>query len=238
MQRYFVKELDKNNTFTLSENDSYHIKKVMRKKLGDLIEVVCNETVYICTIIDIENNVKCVVNEILDNNNELPVEVTIAQSLIKEQKMDYCLQKATELGVKTIIPLSTQNCVVKIDSKEEKKVNRWQTIVKEASEQSKRNTIPTVTKVFNINDLLNSDHDIKILCTVNSASTSFKRVLSNAKINDRIIIVVGPEGGFTKNEEQKLIESGYISVSLGNLVLRSETVALYVLSIINYHFMR
>ncbi len=246
MQRYFVENFDRHSllstidsdTFTLSEKDSYHIKKVMRQKIGDKIEVVSGKTVFICEIIDLSDQVRCTIVDILDNNNELPVDVTIAQSLIKEQKMDYTLQKSTELGVKVIIPLTVTNSVVKLNEKENKKIQRWQTIVKEASEQSKRNTIPLVSKVFSVNDLLMNEYDIKILCTVNSASTTFKRVLSKVKKNDRMIIVVGPEGGFTKEEEQKLVDNGYIPVSLGNLILRSETVALYVLGIINYYFMR
>lgn len=80
--------------------------------------------------------------------------------------------------------------------------------------------------------------ELKLLCTVNETSTTIKSVFQNYKKDDRIIIVVGPEGGFTNEEEKKLMEAGFISVSLGNLVLRTETVGLYVMSIINYYFMR
>lgn len=235
MQRYFCNS--NNNEFVLSKEDSYHITKVMRYSIGSKIEVVSNEVLYLAEITGIVPTVIAKKVDIInDSINKL--NITIAQSLVKEQKMDYILQKGTELGVSGFIPLIVERSVVKLNDKENKKIERWSTIVKEASEQSKRLDIPKILNPCNIKELTKLDYDYRILCSVNEVSKSIKTVLSNISISDRILIVVGPEGGFTKDEEQELINNGFISVSLGDRVLRTETASLFVLSIINYIFMR
>ena len=152
--------------------------------------------------------------------------------------MDYILQKGTELGANKFIPLIVDRSVVKLNDKSDKKQKRWQTIVKEAAEQSKRLEVPTVANPCNIKELAKLDYDLKILCSVNETSKNIKTVLSNISISDRILVVVGSEGGFTNLEEQELIKNGFVSASLGNRVLRTETASLFVLSVINYIFMR
>ena len=235
MQRYFS---DKNlDIFDLSSDDSYHIIKVMRNSIGDKIEVVIDKQLYICEIIQMRDLVTVKRIEEVECDSELPCYVTIAQSLVKEQKMDLILQKSCELGVSEVIPINTTRSIVKLDKKETKKVERWNKILKEASEQSKRIVIPKINEIMNIKDLCNLDYDIKILCTVNELSMSLKKVLSKDLNNLKIIFVIGPEGGFTGEEEKILINSGFISTSFGKRVLRTETASLYALSILNYILM-
>ena len=236
MQRYF-KDTNQ-DIFELSQDDSYHITKVMRNSIGDLVEVVIDKKLYICEIIEMNNLVTVRKKEEVETDSELECSVTIAQSLVKEQKMDLILQKSCELGVSEIIPINTTRSIVKLDKKETKKIERWNKILKEASEQSKRVVIPKVNSILDVKELAKLDYDIKILCTVNELSTSIKRVLSNDLKGAKIILVIGPEGGFTDAEEKILIENGYISTSFGNRVLRTETASLYALSIINYILMR
>lgn len=234
MQRYFVSNI-KNNIFNLSENDSYHITKVMRMNIGDKIEIIYNSKIYISEIISLTPNVSAKIIEELDTNNELKIYTTIAQSLVKEQKMDYILQKTVELGVSEIIPLSVDRSIIKISNKETKKIERWQSIVKEASEQSKRNIIPKVNNIMSISNLVKlSDYDIKFLCSVNEKSQNLKKVLSNIKPGVRILFVVGPEGGFASEEEKIMIENNFIPLSLGSSVLRTETASTFIMSIIRY----
>lgn len=238
MQRYF-KNCDIKNNIEMSIDDSYHITTVMRMKEKDRIELVTNKQLFLAEITKIDNK-KVIVKiiEEINENNELDVDVALVQSLIKEQKMDYVLQKSTELGVNKIIPFQATRSIIKIDNKEDKKVERWAKIIKEASEQSKRVFIPEITKSITITELAKIDgYDLKILATVNEVSTNIKKVLSNTKRSDRIIIVIGPEGGFTEKEEKKLIENGFVSTSLGKTVLRTETVGLYILSVLQYNFM-
>ena len=237
MQRYFVNKMD-NNLFILESDSSYHIETVMRMKLGDFIEVVFDNQLYIAKIIDF-NPVKASLIEKLDTYNEMLKKVTICQSLVKEVKMDLILQKTTELGMFSFIPISVKNSIIRLNDKDiDKKIIRWQRIVSEACRQSKRIIIPKVYNVMNINDLIKLDFDLKILCTVNEVSRSLKYVLQNNKNYDTMIIVIGPEGGFTSEEEKLLLNNGYISTSLGNLVLRTETASICALSMINYEYER
>lgn len=238
MQRYFGNEKE-DNRFKLSMDDTYHITKVMRMNVGDLVEVVFEKLVYITKIVVLKPNVITEIIKVLDAYNELEVKVTICQSLVKENKMDLILQKGVELGAYSFIPLKVKNSIIKGTEKEfQKKGERWQRIVKEASEQSKRNIIPEVKKVFSIEEVVKLDYDVKILCTVNELTRSFKNILQNNKNCDTMIIVVGPEGGFSQSEEKYFLEHGFLSVSLGNLVLRTETAAIVALSMINYEYER
>lgn len=235
MQRYFRDVKNKDQTFTLSKEDSYHIQKVMRMNIGEEIEIVYNGQVHISKIIELTPLVTAKSEKILDENNELSISVTLVQSLVKEQKMDYILQKATELGVSAIYPYQAERSLVKAEGKKDKKKLRWQTIVKEASEQSKRNKIPEVGDVLTLSDLTKmTNYDLCLLCTVNEKEEILKKVLSKCKKGVTMIVIVGPEGGFTDNEEAKLMASGFIPVSLGKSVLRTETASSFLLSAVRY----
>ena len=237
MQRYFVSKKEE-NSFIMGKADSYHIVKVMRMKIGNTIEVVYNNMEYLCKITAFTPNVKCEIIEIIEGKKRKIPRVSIAQSLVKEQKMDYILQKSTELGVEEIIPISTERSIIKVEEKEKKKLERWKKVVKEASEQSKRSTIPVIKDIKNINSLINEKYDYKLVCSVNEKSKTIKSILSKVNISDTILFVIGPEGGLSKKEEEILLENGFQAVTLGDNILRTETASLFVLSVINYEFMR
>lgn len=231
MQRYFAVDKDLN----ISDKDKHHIINVMRMKLNDKIEIVYNEKVYMCEINDIsKKDVSYSVKDIIDVNNELPLKVTIAVSLVNEKKLDFILQKCTELGVYDFILVNSDRSKIKIDGKEKKKIERWNTITKEAAEQSHRNIKPIVRDIMSINDVLKLDYDLKLTCSTKENEKTIKNVLQNSTNCDRIIIVVGPEGGLTVSEEEKLETNGFIPVTLGNLILRTETVPIYIMSLVNY----
>ena len=231
MQRYFVKEknIDK---FILSDSDIHHIKKVMRCQNNDKIEIVFEQKVYLCNIDDIETLTLSIIDS-YEEDRESNINLTIAISLVQEQKFDLILQKLTELGIDNIIPVKTERSIVKLDSKkEEKKQIRWETICKEASEQSHRVTIPKVQNVITLKQLLNEKKELNLICSLNENTKPLSEYL-NPNVKD-ILFVIGPEGGFTKKEEEFLIENGFESTTLGKRVLRVETAAIYVASIINY----
>ena len=235
MQRYFAKD-KKNNNIYLYETDLHHIKNVMRMKINDKIECVFNKKVYLCKINNFDNNIEII--EELNENNELSCEIIVAIGLVKEQKMDLILQKLTELGVSKIIPLNMERSIVKLDNKkEEKKLNRWLSICKEASEQSHRNIIPEITKVMNIKDLQDIKSDLKFVCSVKEKENLINKYLQNKNKCATMIFVIGPEGGITKEEEETLNNYGFESVSLGSRVMRVETAAIFVASITNFYCM-
>lgn len=232
MQRYFCVKKDK-DIFFLNEENSYHARTVMRMKIGDKVEIIYDSKLYIGEIISLDDLVKCRLIEEKREYNELDIRVTICQSLVKEEKMDLILQKCVELGMNSFIPLKTKNSIIK-NLDENKKLVRWQKIVNDASRQSKRNVIPMVLNVMNLEDITKLDYDLKILCTVNELSISLKNILQNHKKCDTMIIVIGPEGGFKPDEETYLIENGFISCKLLDFVLRTETAGIVALSMINY----
>lgn len=231
MQRYFAVDKDLN----ISDKDKHHIINVMRMKINDKIEIVYDEKVYLCEINDIsKKDVSYSVKDIIDVNNELPVKVTIAVSLVNEKKLDFILQKCTELGIYDFVLVSSDRSKIKIDGKENKKIERWNTITKEAAEQSHRNIKPVIKGIMSINEVSKLDYDLKLTCSTKENEKTIKNVLQNSTNCDRIIIVVGPEGGLTNYEEEILKENNYIPITLGNLILRTETVPIYIMSLINY----
>lgn len=231
MQRYFSNEL-KDNKFILNSDDIYHITRVMRMKTNDLIEVVHKNKLYICKVTD---NIEAMIDHEEKEEHKL-LKCTLIIPLLKEQKMDLILQKATELGVSEIIPVMMERSIVKLDNdKEENRINRWMKILKEASEQSKRNDIPTITKVKKIEDL--TLDGVKLVCSTTEKSLNIKKFLSTNKNYDKINIVIGPEGGLSLKEEEKLVGLGFTRVSLGSRIMRVETVPLFILSALNYENM-
>ena len=230
MQRYFAKNI-KENKIILSNSDMHHIKNVMRMKENDKVEVVFNKKTYLCSL---DNNLELHIESVIDEDKELPKEIIAIIGLVKEQKMDLVLQKLTELGVSKIIPVNMERSIVKLDTKkEDKKLIRWNTICKEASEQSKRNTSPIVTNVINFKDIINVEADLKLCCSVSEKDNIISNYLSNNNYNS-VCFVIGPEGGLTLKEEIYLKENNYNLVSLGSLVFRMETACIYMASILNY----
>ncbi len=236
MQRYFSNKLV-NDYFLLSDDDIYHIKTVMRLKENDKIEVVYKNIAYLCNLENSDEKIQVKCLEEIQNVEQSIPEIILCIPLLKEQKMDFIIQKATELGVSKIIPIRLERSIIKLDpSREEKKLARWNRICKEASEQSKRLSIPIVTSIMNIEDLESIDA-LKIVCSTSSTNFSLHNLLQTYFNCDRILIVVGPEGGLTKNEEKKLVDIGFELVRLGNNIMRVETVPVFLLSIINYEYM-
>ena len=243
MQRYFVNE-KVGNSFFIAADDSYHIIKVMRMQLKDKIEIVFQDKLFLCEIVKLSPNVKCDIVKEFNNEKLILPKVSIAQSLVKEQKMDYILQKSTELGVYEIIPMYTERSIIKVKDKYDKKIERWKKVVKEASEQSKRFTLPYLNRIIDLKELIKEKYDFKFICSVNEKTNvnektkTIKNVLSNVNINDTILFVIGPEGGFSEKEEKLLVDNGFQSITLGENILRTETSSAFILSVINYHFMR
>lgn len=234
MQQYFAK----NENLELEKSDYHHIKNVMRMKNGDTIKIIYNNICYTCTLTSVSNDVEFIIKEKQTSKNNHPY-VDVAFSLIKEQKLDFLLQKTAEVGVNCLIPLETKRSVVKIDKKKEKlKKERWKKILKEASEQSFRLDIPTIEHIMTLNELVSKDYDLKLLCSLNKNTKNIKKVLQKNNKCDKILLVVGPEGGFEASEEDFLIKNGFVSISLGNNVLRAETAPVVALSMINYELGR
>lgn len=233
MQRYFAK--DYKNNLILSDGDVHHIKNVMRMKVNDKIEIVYDNKIYICNINNIDHLSFDIIN-VIEDENKLNLDVTIAIGLVKEQKMDLILQKLTELGVNKIIPVMMERSIVKLDDKKKnKKKERWESICKEASEQSKRTNIPIINDIVTLKELVKIDYDFKLVASTKEKNKLLNYYLQNINSCAKIIMVIGPEGGISDKEEAFLNDNGFKSVSFGNLIFRVETAAIYAGSIFNFY---
>lgn len=233
-----------NNKIKIIGDDVNHIKNVLRQKSGDKITIcdISKEQDYLCKIDKIEEkSIDCNIIEKLENNTESNVKVTIFQGLPKADKMELVIQKSVELGVYEIYPTEMKRCIVKLKEQEaNKKIARWQKISEVAAKQSGRNIIPQIKEKVNIKQVCNlvKDYDKLIVAyeeeKENSLKSELKSIKSKDKENIKIAILVGPEGGIDLEEIEELSKAGAVIVTLGKRILRTETVALNVLSNIMY----
>lgn len=233
-----------NNKITIIGNDVNHIKNVLRQKSGDKITIcdTSKEQDYLCKIDKIEEkSIDCNIIEKLENNTESNVKVTIFQGLPKADKMELVIQKSVELGVYDITPLQMKRCVVKLNEKDKaKKIQRWQKISEVAAKQCGRNIIPKINNIVNVKEVCNlcNEYDIVLIAYENEKENTLKKELKNLKKLDKeeikVAVIIGPEGGIAPEEIEMFEENGAKIITLGNRILRTETVALSVLSIIMY----
>ena len=241
MQRYFISEKEYMEGIILSD-DVFHIVKVMRNKVGDLIEICYDNKAYLAKITNLSNELVNfeILEEISDKKQNKP-NITLIQGLAKGDKNDDITKHSTELGVDEIILLQMKRSIVKIEAnKVESKLNRFKKIAKEASEQSHRNSIPEVKLLTNLNNIDFNNYDLKLLLDEEEAKKIDGRLLSNIDFNNikNVIFVIGPEGGIDDKERLYFIEKGFIPVSIGNNILRTETASLAFLAMINYIYMK
>ena len=245
MYKFFVSNNQiRDKEVNIIGEDVNHIKNVLRLNLDEKI-IVCNKDTaksYIATIMNIsKEKVMCNIIEENASTTETTVNIDLFQGLPKSDKMEYIIQKTTELGVKHIYPVSLERCVVKIDKKDEnKKISRWQKIAESAAKQSKRDFIPIVENIINFENICKSisKYDIILLAYENEESNTIKQELQKIqkKENANIGVVIGPEGGFTEKEVKALISAGAKCVTLGKRILRTETAPIVMLSDIVYEF--
>lgn len=234
MQRYFALEKTNNKIF-LTPDDEYHIKKVMRMKINDIIEVVYDDKLYRAIIKNIDNIEIEVLEELKQVDDKYP-KISLIIPNLKEQKIDLILQKGTEIGISEFIIVPYERSVVKYDERKEKvKLARWQKICKEASEQSMRIDIPLINieKDWKFIDKIEG---LKLVCSTNERNNYIKSVLKKINDCDKITLAIGPEGGITPKEEAYLEERGFKKITLGTQIMRVETVPIFLASVIRYEF--
>lgn len=238
MQRYFIdEECLEDSNIKIDAYNHKHMQRVMRYRNGD--QVVCilpSSKTYIYEIVDIETGLLKRIEEILEDH-ELDVDVTLIYGLPKNDKFEWVLQKATELGVKRIVPFLSKRSIIKTDEKLfAKKMDRYQRILKEASEQSYRQVIPQLMPLCLMKDLKLYLSDINLVAYEESSKQGEHSCFYTALHQDyqTITIIVGPEGGFEQSEIDQMKLLGIQECSLGKRILRSETAPLYMLSVIGY----
>ncbi len=231
MHRFFVAQ---DQIPVISGSDVHHIKDVLRMKVGEQLELLDGTgTVYSAKISEIKKDkIHC---EILSSRSEATepnLKVTLVQCLPKAKKMDLIVQKCTELGVHKIIPVLSERSIFKAEKQE-----RWKKIAKEASKQSGRSSIPEIVPLTNFEDVLKikEQFDLALIPWELERENTLKKILTTHRPN-HLLILIGPEGGFSRSEIELAKSAGFIPVSLGPTILRTETAGMAMLSMVKYQY--
>lgn len=226
------------NKIEIIGTDVNHIKNVLRKNIDDLITIVSNNKEYKAKILDLsQEKIECEIIDVTEKENSGPM-ITIFQGLAKADKIEYIIQKCSEIGAYEIVPTEMKRCVVKLDdNNKQKKIERWQKIAEVAAKQSLRDNILIVNRIINIDELSEKlqEYDLSIVAYENEKEKNLKSVLKNVDdSNIKIAIIIGPEGGLEPQEVEKLKEKGANVVTLGKRILRTETAPIVMCSNIMY----
>ncbi len=239
---FFVKQ--KSISFpsaVLEGEEHYHLGRVLRIKPGKRVWLVDEQGErYLAEVREVgKNQTKLAILEHAEKP-ETKIHLTLAQALIKAKKMDFLVEKATELGMTNFIPVAASRSVVKIQEKEAKKIERWQKIAASAVKQSRRALVPIIQPVQPYRSFIRSRQEKRKLILCEALGRYLREILAdglespaNAGIPS-VIIAVGPEGGWTEEEVGIALENGFEPVSLGKEVLRSETAALAALAMVSH----
>lgn len=246
MHRFFVEEPPMGeNSITITGGDVNHIKNVLRMAVGDKICVINgqNNKEYYCEITAVGNDaVDTRICEIRESDQELGNEVVLFQGLPKSDKMELIIQKAVELGVHTIVPVSTDRTVVKLDAKKEaNKRKRWMSISESAAKQSGRLRIPEVTPVVSYREALEmaKKMDVRLIpYELAEGMEKTRELMSSIQPGQSVAVFIGPEGGFESSEIEKAMEIGAWPITLGKRILRTETAGLVTLAMLVYNLER
>ncbi|MBQ2797750.1 MAG: 16S rRNA (uracil(1498)-N(3))-methyltransferase [Ruminiclostridium sp.] len=232
--RFFSDNIDPDSdTIVIDSEDAKHITSVLRMKKGDKA-IICDKncTDYLCELDNGDKNyAEFRIIESKRNSAEPDIEITLFQAVPKNDKLDFIVQKATELGATRIVPFISKRCVSKPDSKSaEKKVQRLQRICYEASKQCGRGIIPEVMPFTDFKSAVNSiDNDTTALIFYECGGEKIKNIDLSKK---KIAIFIGSEGGFEKEEVDFAISKGFISAYLGERILRCETAPIAALAVL------
>lgn len=242
MYQFFVEPSQiQGKRIVITGSDVNHIKNVLRMKIGEEI-AVSNGTdgkEYRCGIEEFsEDEVICTLRFVKEDGLELPARVTLFQGLPKADKMEFIVQKMVELGVYRIIPVATKRAVVKLDEKKAKtRVARWQAIAEAAAKQSKRRIVPQVGEVCTMKAALAqaASMDLKLIpYELSEGMEKTRELIEKAAPGQEIAIFIGPEGGFEEAEVSMAMDSGFVPVTLGKRILRTETAGLTVMAWLMY----
>lgn len=248
MQHYFFKEsqVELGEKVLLSQEDSHHFLNVLRAQLGTKVTVASESGLsYLAELVEIQEGQAVLLILQLEKDDlhsvELPVNVTIACGLSKNDKIDLIVQKATECGMSEFMPLALKRDVVKwVGKKADAKIERLAKIAKGAAEQSHRLIVPEINTLHTMEQLLqaSSAYDIKLIAYEETAKegqhSQLAQIVKQIQSKQKVLIVFGSEGGLDPKEVDRLEANGFVACSLGPRILRAETAPIYFLSALSF----
>ncbi|MBA4149758.1 MAG: 16S rRNA (uracil(1498)-N(3))-methyltransferase [Verrucomicrobia bacterium] len=243
MHRFYLPEAKSETSLTLTEREAHHAANVLRIRKGEIVTVLNGTGAeFLCEAQEVsKRNVTLAIRE-KKTVAPLPYQLTLLQAVPKGKLMETIIQKATELGVSRIVPLLTERVITQVgDDRAEEKREKWQQVAIEAIKQCGQPWLPKVEAPMTPADFLRrgNNFDLPLIASLQFGSQHPRAFFSNYReMNQRapksVCIWVGPEGDFTPAEVEQIIASGVMPITLGRLVLRCETAAIYCLSVISY----
>ncbi|WP_058534144.1 16S rRNA (uracil(1498)-N(3))-methyltransferase [Legionella saoudiensis] len=216
----------------LSPEASQHVGIVLRMQAGEPLTLFCGDNrEFAATIHTVKKKqVMVMIDAIAEVNKESPLPIHLAQAISKGERMELVMQKAVELGVSSITPIITERCVVKLDKERmAKKLHQWQSIVIAACEQSGRNTVPQVHQPLSLAQYIQEvQAELKLILHPGTSKTWRDYTFGKENIS----LLIGPEGGLSNDEMSMACAQGFQPLSLGPRILRTETAAITVLSVL------
>lgn len=241
MPHFFIKsETVQNGTIIINDKENFnHIAKSLRAKIGEKVLLIDeNRVEYTTTVQEISNNyILCEIISSEVSKRDLKYNLYLAQSPLKSDAQLTIMEKSTELGVRGVYPVYTDNCALK-KSVAEKKVEKWQKTMYEASKQCERATIPQCYELTTLENVLEKNFDKIIALCERHTNDNLKNYLRTNVVKDdeNILLIIGPEGGFSEREFQLFRDKNIPMLSLGNLILKAETAVITTLGNIVYEY--
>ncbi len=245
MPRFFVSHADfydrDDRTFVVIRGeDASHVSRALRMRPGERLTVCDPAGVEYKTLIrETGSEVVCEVTGCQPSDHEPPYRATVFQALVKGDRFDTVIQKATELGAARIVPVASARCTTRLDGNEaERKKERWQRIAREAAMQSGRAAIPEIGSpvpfVAAVEEA--AEADLPLFCYEGNGTTSLSALLRERRSPESVSVLIGPEGGWSDEEAETAGSSGLLMTGLGRRILRTETAAPFVLACLSLRF--
>jgi 16S rRNA (uracil1498-N3)-methyltransferase len=231
-RRFFVPEVRRGSA-ELTGLDAEHLVRVLRVEAGQVFEISDNHNVYLAEIDSARKS--AVVFRILE---QIPpagpsVYLILLAALIKFERFEWLIEKATELGIAVVQPVEATRSESGLAQASRKRSARWERIAREASEQSRRAHLPEIDPIASFNTALETKAEVRLLLDENPEAPPILRVLPSIRTaEDRLALLLGPEGGWTEEERKRALNAGWIPCSLGRNILRAETAAISAIAVI------
>ena len=241
MARFYVPQPHvENGVLRVEGPEARHIRNVLRLKTGDPVTIFDGSAKeYDGSIVELGSSFVLVrVKKTSSPQRDSPLEITLAQSLLKGEKMDYVIQKATELGIKRMVPFFSSRSVPLLEKpKRLERQRRWERIAVEASKQCGRATLPEIKSLLDYDEMLClAPEDALRFILWEREGVTLKHVLKRPPEKEKVFFIVGPEGGLSEQEVEESKRAGFVAVSLGKRIVRAETASLCLLSILQYEW--
>jgi 16S rRNA (uracil1498-N3)-methyltransferase len=230
-RRRFIADEVSGDRATLVGEHADHLVRVLRASVGQEFDIATGAAVRRGRIVSAKNG-----RVEFDLGDEVsavsPSEITLVLAVFKFDRMEWAIEKCTELGVSRIVPVIARRTDSHLAAASAKRVERWQRLARQASEQSRRTAPPEIAAPIKLSEALSLPGSVRILLSESEEQTLLSDVIESKAANEGIVLAVGPEGGWTDDELRSFVQAGWISASLGNTILRAETAAIAATAIV------